>query len=49
MTNVMIPSIDPSPAITENTPLQRIPHYINGQKISDAERFAPVYNPATGA
>lgn len=28
--------------------MQRIPHYINGQKISDAERFGPVYNPATG-
>ena len=28
--------------------MQRIPHYINGQKVSDAERFGPVFNPATG-
>ena len=49
MTSNVISSIDPSPASTETTPIQRIPHYINGQTITDAERFAPVYNPATGA
>ena len=44
----MIPSIDPSPAITGNTPMRRIRHYITGQKITVAERFAPECNPATG-
>lgn len=29
--------------------MQTIPHFINGEHVSDAERFAPVYNPATGA
>ncbi|MFJ6076815.1 CoA-acylating methylmalonate-semialdehyde dehydrogenase [Pseudarthrobacter sp. NPDC092419] len=29
--------------------MQTIPHFINGQRVSDAERFGPVFNPATGA
>ncbi|HET8794857.1 MAG TPA: CoA-acylating methylmalonate-semialdehyde dehydrogenase [Arthrobacter sp.] len=28
--------------------MERIPHYINGRKVADAERFGPVFNPATG-
>ncbi|TYC98864.1 CoA-acylating methylmalonate-semialdehyde dehydrogenase [Arthrobacter echini] len=28
--------------------MQQIPHYIDGKRISDAERYGPVYNPATG-
>ena len=28
--------------------MERIPHFINGALISDAERFGPVFNPATG-
>ena len=28
--------------------METIPHYINGARVSDAERFGPVYNPATG-
>ncbi|RJT77989.1 CoA-acylating methylmalonate-semialdehyde dehydrogenase [Arthrobacter cheniae] len=28
--------------------MQQIPHYINGTRVSDAERFGPVFNPATG-
>jgi malonate-semialdehyde dehydrogenase (acetylating)/methylmalonate-semialdehyde dehydrogenase len=28
--------------------LQTIPHFINGNRVSDAERFGPVFNPATG-
>jgi malonate-semialdehyde dehydrogenase (acetylating) / methylmalonate-semialdehyde dehydrogenase len=28
--------------------LETIPHYINGSRVSDAERFGPVFNPATG-
>ncbi|TDL36329.1 CoA-acylating methylmalonate-semialdehyde dehydrogenase [Arthrobacter nitrophenolicus] len=28
--------------------MQTIPHIINGQRITDAERFGPVFNPATG-
>lgn len=28
--------------------MERIPHYINGRRVSDADRVAPVYNPATG-
>jgi malonate-semialdehyde dehydrogenase (acetylating)/methylmalonate-semialdehyde dehydrogenase len=28
--------------------MERIPHLINGQKIDAAERFSPVFNPATG-
>ncbi len=48
MTTVVTSTTDPRSAVTESTPMQRIPHYINGRKITDAERFAPVYNPATG-
>ncbi len=29
--------------------MEKIPHYINGSKIDDAERYGPVFNPATGA
>ena len=28
--------------------MQTIPHIINGQRIADAERFGPVFNPSTG-
>ncbi|WP_298255116.1 CoA-acylating methylmalonate-semialdehyde dehydrogenase [uncultured Arthrobacter sp.] len=28
--------------------MQQIPHYIDGKRISDAERYGPVHNPATG-
>ncbi|WP_066301667.1 CoA-acylating methylmalonate-semialdehyde dehydrogenase [Arthrobacter luteolus] len=28
--------------------MQRIPHVINGKQISEAERYGPVFNPATG-
>src|SRR5215217_1039127 len=28
--------------------MQQIPHYIDGARVADAERFGPVYNPATG-
>jgi malonate-semialdehyde dehydrogenase (acetylating) / methylmalonate-semialdehyde dehydrogenase len=28
--------------------LETIPHYINGTRVSDADRFGPVFNPATG-
>jgi malonate-semialdehyde dehydrogenase (acetylating)/methylmalonate-semialdehyde dehydrogenase len=28
--------------------MERIPHFINGALVSDAERFGPVFNPATG-
>jgi len=28
--------------------MEIIPHFINGSRISDAERFGPVFNPATG-
>jgi malonate-semialdehyde dehydrogenase (acetylating)/methylmalonate-semialdehyde dehydrogenase len=28
--------------------LETIPHFINGSRVSDAERFGPVFNPATG-
>ena len=28
--------------------MERIPHVINGELIYDAERFGPVFNPATG-
>jgi malonate-semialdehyde dehydrogenase (acetylating)/methylmalonate-semialdehyde dehydrogenase len=28
--------------------LETIPHFINGSCVSDAERFGPVFNPATG-
>ena len=28
--------------------MQTIPHYINGQRLESAERFGPVFNPATG-
>jgi malonate-semialdehyde dehydrogenase (acetylating)/methylmalonate-semialdehyde dehydrogenase len=28
--------------------MERIPHFINGALISDAERYGPVFNPATG-
>lgn len=28
--------------------MERIPHYINGRRVAEAERFGPVYNPATG-
>jgi len=28
--------------------MERIPHFINGALIADAERFGPVFNPATG-
>lgn len=28
--------------------MQTIPHIINGQRITDAERFGPVFNPSTG-
>jgi malonate-semialdehyde dehydrogenase (acetylating)/methylmalonate-semialdehyde dehydrogenase len=28
--------------------VQTIPHYINGSRVTDAERFGPVFNPATG-
>ena len=29
--------------------MERIPHFINGALISDADRYGPVFNPATGA
>ncbi|MBC7724383.1 MAG: CoA-acylating methylmalonate-semialdehyde dehydrogenase [Burkholderiaceae bacterium] len=29
--------------------MQRIPHYINGREVPDADRVGPVFNPATGA
>ena len=29
--------------------MQRIPHVINGQYVTDAERYGPVFNPATGS
>lgn len=29
--------------------METIPHFINGGRVSDAERFGPVFNPATGA
>ncbi|WP_422391411.1 CoA-acylating methylmalonate-semialdehyde dehydrogenase [Arthrobacter sp. N1] len=28
--------------------MQQIPHYINGARVADAERFGPVFDPATG-
>ncbi|MFJ6158135.1 CoA-acylating methylmalonate-semialdehyde dehydrogenase [Pseudarthrobacter sp. NPDC092184] len=28
--------------------MHTIPHYINGTRVTDAERFGPVFNPATG-
>ena len=28
--------------------MQTIPHYINGSRVAEAERFGPVFNPATG-
>jgi len=28
--------------------LETIPHYINGARVADADRFGPVFNPATG-
>ncbi|UPO77274.1 CoA-acylating methylmalonate-semialdehyde dehydrogenase [Arthrobacter sp. Helios] len=28
--------------------MQRIPHVINGKQVSEAERYGPVFNPATG-
>ncbi|TLM74171.1 CoA-acylating methylmalonate-semialdehyde dehydrogenase [Pseudarthrobacter sp. NamB4] len=28
--------------------MQTIPHFINAQRVSEAERFGPVFNPATG-
>ncbi|MFF1253984.1 CoA-acylating methylmalonate-semialdehyde dehydrogenase [Pseudarthrobacter sp. NPDC058329] len=28
--------------------MQTIPHFINGRRVTDADRFGPVYNPATG-
>ncbi|MCC2661547.1 MAG: mmsA [Arthrobacter sp.] len=28
--------------------METIPHFINGNRVSDAERFGPVFNPATG-
>ncbi len=28
--------------------MHTIPHYINGSRVADAERFGPVFNPATG-
>ncbi|MGV0109995.1 CoA-acylating methylmalonate-semialdehyde dehydrogenase [Arthrobacter sp. CP30] len=28
--------------------MQQIPHYINGVRVADAERFGPVFDPATG-
>ncbi|WP_026533228.1 CoA-acylating methylmalonate-semialdehyde dehydrogenase [Arthrobacter sp. H41] len=28
--------------------MQQIPHYINGQRVADADRYGPVFNPATG-
>ena len=28
--------------------METIPHFINGSRVSDAERFGPVFNPATG-
>ena len=29
--------------------MQRIPHVINGRHVTDAERYGPVFNPATGS
>lgn len=29
--------------------MQQIPHFINGTKIHDADRYGPVFNPATGS
>ena len=29
--------------------MQQIPHYIDGRRVAEAERFGPVFNPATGA
>jgi len=29
--------------------MQRIPHIINGQHVTEAERYGPVFNPATGS
>ncbi|GAP57096.1 hypothetical protein AHiyo6_36610, partial [Arthrobacter sp. Hiyo6] len=28
--------------------MERIPHFINGGRVGDADRFGPVFNPATG-
>lgn len=28
--------------------METIPHYINGERVTDADRFGPVFNPATG-
>jgi malonate-semialdehyde dehydrogenase (acetylating)/methylmalonate-semialdehyde dehydrogenase len=28
--------------------MQQIPHYINGTRVADAERYGPVFDPATG-
>ncbi|MHA7190571.1 CoA-acylating methylmalonate-semialdehyde dehydrogenase [Arthrobacter sp. MDT2-16] len=28
--------------------MQQIPHYIDGRRVAEAERFGPVFNPATG-
>ncbi|UKA76783.1 CoA-acylating methylmalonate-semialdehyde dehydrogenase [Arthrobacter sp. FW306-07-I] len=28
--------------------METIPHYINGARVTDADRFGPVFNPATG-
>lgn len=28
--------------------METIPHFINGNRVSDADRFGPVFNPATG-
>jgi malonate-semialdehyde dehydrogenase (acetylating)/methylmalonate-semialdehyde dehydrogenase len=32
----------------KETSVHTIPHYINGNRVTDAERFGPVFNPATG-
>src|SRR5437016_4930205 len=39
----------PIRAVQAETAPQRIPHYINGQRVSgDGQSLGPVYNPATG-
>ncbi len=42
------PAFTAPPFTKETHPMERIPHFINGALISDAERYGPVFNPATG-
>ena len=43
------PATSPTVNVQKGTPMETIPHFINGVRVSEADRFAPVYNPATGS